>query len=540
MNLNIFYRSNPTSDKLLQYCKKYWSEVTTREIVINDLEYTRLSVKDNLTPKFKTINTPRAIENSLNLNTIEELLRTNNISLYKGKEKIIRTYDILLYDMGVISVKLTVHGKNKEQTKFVKEKNYAKVVETAQRVMHFIGLDLGRIQIFLTARRSYKVSAIDPSPDDMEKSELDQLMNKIYQTYYINRDMSKNEVKLGADPEFMMINKKSGKIVYASEFFPKDGIVGCDNIRVPNRYQRPVAEIRPRPDISPLKLIENIRNSLKIANKMAPYRNVKWIAGSLPAGNYSIGGHIHFSNIPITGGLLRALDNYIGLPVFMIEKPDTAVKRRKKYGFLGDYRVKDHGGFEYRTPGSWLVSQQIATAVLCLAKIVVSRYYYLSRNYLNTVEAQSAFYTGKREYFSNIFLEIWEQIQQLDLYDDYADHLAILPEMINENASWDEQNDFRKAWNISVSRKNYSTPRSTNIQQYEANSTIRTQRTGNNTVRSSSQPVSRGVPIGTVNSSNNTLRTNSRNTVGRNRFSQSQQDTRIISAHQVRRNTVIR
>jgi len=233
-------------------------------------------------------------------------------------------------------------------------------------------------------------------------------------------------------------------------------LVGCDNIRVPNRQQRPVAELRPKPEYNPEELTINIKLALNNAVRLAPYQNIKWIAGSQPFSGYSIGGHIHFSNIKLTGGLLRALDNYLGLVVFLIENPSTAMRRRKKYGVLGEFRLKDHGGFEYRTPGSWLVSQQITLAVLCLAKIVANRYTLLPHNFLNTIEAQQAFYEGDQEYFRLIFPTLWSHLRQLDLYNRYYEELNVIYHMIEKGSNWDEKVDIRKGWNINTPKKIYS------------------------------------------------------------------------------------
>ena len=94
---------------------------------------------------------------------------------------------------------------------------------------------------------------------------------------------------------------------------------------------------------------------------------------------------------------------------------------------MGDYRIKDHGGFEYRTPGSWLMSQKVTTAVLCLAKIVANRYAEIPQNYLNTVEAQKAFYKGDQDFFRPIFHSLWANLKKLDLYEEYR-RTAIIPE----------------------------------------------------------------------------------------------------------------
>ena len=69
------------------------------------------------------------------------------------------------------------------------------------------------------------------------------------------------------------------------------------------------------------------------------------------------------SRIWLTSRLLRVLDNYLALPFILIEDQNTKL-RRPRYGFLGDFRRKTHGGFEYRTLPSWIVSPRITKGVI--------------------------------------------------------------------------------------------------------------------------------------------------------------------------------
>ncbi|MGR6836006.1 putative amidoligase domain-containing protein [Syntrophomonas erecta] len=457
MNLTIFYPVNDTGAKILNAIEEEWDEVTYRQTSMQGIDYYQIDVGDNFSPLSRIINTPRSIRNAFTEDNARGILSENKINFGVGEEETInRTYSVLVCDMTLVSMKVKVHGKSKPQTRFIKERENSKVADLAKRVVYLLGLDIGMVTIVLNGKRRYKVDKINPGPEIRDKDTAS-LLKYIRKWYALDHELKKAEVKLGADPEFMMLNSKNNKIVSASQFFPRDGVVGCDNIRMPNRSQRPVAEIRPRPELSPVELSANIRQALNSASRMAPYRNVKWIAGSQPINGYSIGGHIHFSNIKLSGGLLRALDNYIGIPVFLIENPTTALKRRRKYGFLGDYRFKDYGGFEYRTPGSWLVSEKITTAVLCLAKIVGSHYLELLHNYLNTVDAQRAFYSGDQEYFRTIFFSLWSNLKTTAMFNDYVEDLEVIYDMILNNETWDERIDFRKTWNIkAVPKKNYS------------------------------------------------------------------------------------
>ena len=464
MNLNINYSPNAMGEMLLQRLKDDFG-AAVKNFTIQGDEYLKIVVTEKGGKLTRGLNHSRAIQNCMNQEELAGILAVNKIPFGNSNgETLIKQYELFVFDLKTISIKVQSEVKSKPQTKYIKESENSRSVEIARQVVYLLGLDFAVVHLALTARRRFKVMAVDPSPVVREKdfNTFYKMLTALYQT---GNELLSSEVKLGADPEFMMINTKSGRLVSASEFFPRDGMVGCDNIRIPNRQQRPVAEIRPAPETDPLELIDNVKRALNSANRMASYRNVKWVAGSQPVGGYSIGGHIHFSNLKLNYALLRALDNFLGITVFMLEVPVTAAKRRKKYGFLADYRMKNHGGFEYRTPGSWLVSQKIATAVICLAKIVVSRYLFLDRNYLNSTEAQAAFYAGNQDYFKPIFDDLWEHVEKTDLYNKYIEELEIIPYMIENAMNWDEKNDLRKKWRLVNPKNQASRPEvRTNVQ----------------------------------------------------------------------------
>lgn len=455
MNLKIFYEVNKTGSAIIEELTQSYPQTVYKEIGIGKSQFYNITVNVDDNSPTRILNSKDALTNCLTEDYIGSIMQVNGIPFLKDQEKVNRVYRVMIADLKIISIKINLNTKTKEPTKKVRERFYPKVAEMARRAIHVLGLDFAQITLVLTSRRVLKVARVNPSPE-LSKGDFKGLIDCFDLNLKEKTGSDRSEVKLGADPEFMMINRRNGRIVFASNFFPREGHVGCDSIRVPNRYQRPVAEIRPSPSTCPVSLANNIRQSLLAANRMAPYRNIKWVAGSLPAGDYSIGGHVHFSNIRLNGGLLRALDNFLGIPIFLLEQPSTAVRRRKKYGFLGDYRLKNHGGFEYRTPSSWLVSHKISRAVLCLAKIVAARYLLLQTNYLNSVEAQKSFYAGNQDYFRDIFGDLWKQLSKIDLFDMYSEHLEVIKDMVDNGLSWDEKNDFRRNWEISVSRKTYS------------------------------------------------------------------------------------
>jgi hypothetical protein len=455
MILKLIYRKNSTGESILKYFEDSWTDVDCYKFEMNGKKYLEISAERS-NEKLKVVfNGIKALGNCLDQNYCEDILALNDVATDFSDSKVTnKSYDILLFNMSVISVNQFIAGKTTANQKYINEKQVPKVCELAKRVLNLLGLDYAMIKISSNAQRKLTVTGINTSPVIRGK-DLVELIDRLEMTLkqYVQQQNNKLEIKLGADPEFMIANSRTKKMIPASDFFPRQGSVGCDNIRIPRRQQRPIAELRPQPDISPIILHANIKATLEQANKMAPYKNIKLLAGSQPFPGYSIGGHIHFSNICLNSHILRVLDNYLGLPVFLLEDQQTAVKRRNKYGRLNDYRIKDHGGFEYRTLGSWLVSPEISLAVLCLAKLVSSNFLQLPKNYFLSVKAHQAFYQGDAEYFREQFDELWQDIKKLDDYKKYSQELEIIPQMIKKSQIWDENADLRKTWHLN---RNYS------------------------------------------------------------------------------------
>lgn len=463
MKLNILHRVNPTGESIINYFRNDWDRVAFNEFEMDGNSYYDITAEHGRGPVTCSINRARAFMNSANHDIIGGILTLDGIqSNLTTSEILSKSYEVLILDRSILSIRQIFYGKTTNSKKYIEEEaSLTKITDLAKRTLYLLGLDYGMISIGINRLRKTKVIGVDASPAVRDKDLYD-LIQKLEELKLEFKDgwPAVAEVKIGADPEFMIANSKNGKMVPASEFFPREGLFGCDNIRIPSRQQRPVAELRPKPDTSPTAVHNNIKQALELANKKVPYKNIKWLAGSQPFSGFSIGGHIHFSNFPLNNQSLRVLDNYLGLPVFLIENQATAVKRRIKYGRLGDYRMKEYGGFEYRTPGSWLISPEITMAVLCLAKIVSSNYQRLKRNFFINAEAQRAFYSGDQQYFKQAFEEIWRDIQRLDMYEEYKKQLETIPNMISGNLCWDEKQDIRKSWSLSkVFTKTYYAPK---------------------------------------------------------------------------------
>lgn len=145
---------------------------------------------------------------------------------------------------------------------------------------------------------------------------------------------------------------------------------------------------------------------------------------------------------------MRALDNYVAFPLMMLENPVRARRRRAKYGWLGEFRWESYGGFEYRTPSSWIVGPHFAAAVLCLTKLVVDNYEKLGGDLFSSPEMCRLFYRSEKEGARAIFESVWSELESLNDYPKYETHLKIIPELVRANKRWHESRDIRVRWGL--------------------------------------------------------------------------------------------
>lgn len=418
-----------------------------------------------------TLNRPAALHRLRHSESIRRILSMNSINSYQigsdvRKEQ--RASDDwrssnqrwnVRYRFHIVNLRLVGFqlAKRRETPRLyggigTKSKTLAKLLENAIRVVHLLGLDFAAVTFGRRSNGIHEVCYIETAP------QLDRRLNRLYTAAFdrwVHRIIEQRRipplVKMGADPEFVLRHRDSGQMVLASRFFPYKGLVGCDARGFRGmRARRPLAELRPNPSTSPVVLTENIRRTMRVALRRAPYRNVEWVAGSLPFYGYPIGGHIHFTGIPLDSRLLRAFDNYLALPVLFLERESKAKGRRSKYGRLGDYRTKDHGGFEYRTLPSWLVRPEITQAVLTLAKIIAENFPLLPGDALLLPENQSAFYLADKAALRTLAQAHWQDIRDLVTSDDDLKVLRPLEQALHSSTSWDDGSDLRRNWKLRI------------------------------------------------------------------------------------------
>lgn len=324
-----------------------------------------------------------------------------------------------------------------------------RIAQFGLRALYALGLDFGSVDIVINSAGALVVFAVNPSPSTEGRigaryaEALGRYLDEAAE------DAPISGVRLGADPEFML-RTVSGDMVPASFFFPQRGPIGCDAAVSPSSRGpvRPLAELRPEPSDSPLQLVQSLRNLLLRASRRVPFANLEFRAGSMPFHGHPIGGHIHFSGLPrVSGHLLRALDTYVGLPLFLVEDTDTARQRRPVYGYLGDFRPQPHG-FEYRTPSSWLISPGFARAAFCLAKLVAVNYRQLATDVFATQGLIAAFYRADKEPFYPLIDGVFDDLSTLSGYAEYADQIEPLREVINRRGQWRESADIRQTWHL--------------------------------------------------------------------------------------------
>lgn len=260
-------------------------------------------------------------------------------------------------------------------------------------------------------------------------------------------------ITMGADIEFML--SCDGELLPASEFFPLEGALGCDERQIErDSGEFALAEIRPEPTESPHELFHHIQQLITEASNLIPYQNISLHAGSMPFYGYQCGGHLHFGLEPSVT-LLRVLDYYLSLPLAMLEPSNTSRRRRKtKHGGLGRFRLKPYG-FEYLSLSSWIIQPEITLAVLALAKLVVASFARLETTYLFHPLIQRAYYGGNPYVLRSIWPHIKQQIMEKTDYWQLEREVIPLFVAIEEGISLDDSVDIRRNWNIEIPKQAY-------------------------------------------------------------------------------------
>ncbi|AYK08769.1 putative amidoligase domain-containing protein [Brevibacillus laterosporus] len=328
------------------------------------------------------------------------------------------------------------------------EKN--RIISLAIRTIYALGLDYGKVLVGVHSPTRMRVLDCKAElPADVLLRERLQLFMKEREQQILLDQVAAPQVMLGADPEFAL-RDQSGNMAIASEYLPKNGVIGYDGVRLKTEllsHQHPLVEVRPEPSTEPETVFKNIYRALHLAQRRISDDSIIWLAGGMPFDGYPIGGHVHVSGTTLHFDLMRKLDTYLALPLCLLED-QGCMKRRPRYGFLGDVRAQAHGGFEYRTLPSWLVSPRITKGVLALTKVIAESQYLLKQDVSTDISMQLAYYRGEKEKLASLVKDLYLEINNLPLFQTYRKYITPFFHSIFMDGEWPCNQDMKLTWKL--------------------------------------------------------------------------------------------
>jgi len=198
---------------------------------------------------------------------------------------------------------------------------------------------------------------------------------------------------IGSDPEFLLFDKDSDKIIPANSKLGHMGELGSDGA---------MAELRPKPSTTVKGHVDNIESILKYSKYTKTIKDYRWMSGCYykdGSRDYPLGGHIHIGNPAKIAKMPqkdkhaffrvvnKILDELLAIPLTKLDGDDEGNKRRTNcivcttgnggYGFFGEWRPCE-GRLEHRTlSGMWLTHPSVAKAVLGTAKAIIDEVFRL-------------------------------------------------------------------------------------------------------------------------------------------------------------------
>jgi len=227
---------------------------------------------------------------------------------------------------------------------------------------------------------------------------------------------------IGCDPE--LICRTNGQFIPAHNYFKSKssfGLDGCES----------TAEIRPGFSESPVDLTSKIYQILDYGHSIAP--GLEFFSGHF-VDNYAIGGHTHIAT-ESNADIINALDCVLGSLSNCIDDKVQRQKREKLgYGKRGSYRRKYYG-FEYRTPGSFLLSPSVTLVHFTLVKLAV----------IGVLEDKINFPELKNGHHSCTFLnQLKHNLHTIP--EDCREGLKELDSLLSKKLNWDQ--DILPNWGL--------------------------------------------------------------------------------------------
>lgn len=340
-----------------------------------------------------------------------------------------------------------LNGQVTDDDSILLEKTLRQIEVVASRALYAYELDAGVVLLAVSGTGSLAVRKIWSLLDIPIQFDYEMIREGFKQyEHSISRQTAQENVLIGADPEFVLINQQN-KIVSASTFF--EGYLqeelGADAIMYQGKMIYPLVELRPAPKETPKQLYREIYSLLLDATHYIKDKQLEWLAGAMPHKGLALGGHIHLSGIVLTPRLLRLLDRGVAMVLAAIEDP-LGRGRYARYGGLGDYRRQSHGGFEYRTPPSWLVSPAVAKCSLLLAYTCAVHFEELSEREIYCARWVKAYYEGDYATLSECSRKMLDWMKSV--YKDTEQDFHAIIHAMEHKKHWDEHIDIRKRWGI--------------------------------------------------------------------------------------------
>ena len=278
-------------------------------------------------------------------------------------------------------------------------------------------------------------------------------------TYFTTNTIVEGIMLLGTDPEFVFVGPDG--LVRADLYYPRQVNGASDNPEIGGDGHPQTVELRPPPRESPAEVAKEIRRILLTHHTDVP-DNVAWRAGSFCEGK-TLGGHIHFGDVPLLDNILVVLDGVLAQIVICLEDELECKQRRaSQYGRLTDIREK-RWGFEYRTLSSFIVSPEISIGILALAKACVleeldngpmslSR---LSGQNLQTLTKinRNKFISGDKSHFLEKLPALWEIVSRYRYWSVQEGrplwkNVALLRHIATKYPDWHTEEDMLFRWHV--------------------------------------------------------------------------------------------
>ena len=266
---------------------------------------------------------------------------------------------------------------------------------------------------------------------------------------HLLEERSYTPVTIGADPEFLLWRRAGRRdFIHARDVLREVTVRGVGNFGLDGHSS--TGELRPNHNEDPLVVVENCRKLItKLRQHLIDGGHPTFMTAGSGRGTEPCGGHIHIGHEMFLRGInakvrecASRFDKFLGLPLALISENTTFQNRvvANNYGQLG--QVDDRGvrsqtwGFEYRTPPSWLHSQEMAAACLCIAKVVAEDYILADRKLNNNLPLQidpivadilgvqmqvlrERLYSQRHDHLRTLVMRYKDELTQADLYSTY-------------------------------------------------------------------------------------------------------------------------